>query len=323
MIPLQCSQHEQEEQKYICVHPICLKKVNNKLCCIQQIESTQIYEYFRSGKKAFTNSYILKKQLEEEILKNQDLQNKFENRLMEVLNSIVSWQNNQKKIFKNIADDSNRILIEYQMMATNLEKNPSLDSLIYFYQQNIEENQAEYSNIREQMRRYLDYQMKEIEQKRDILITQKTLFQRDILKFNYLDNKIQFNCFDDQEFEICQKHSNKIKMLCTHLNCLSNQPLQLLCKNCVAVEHQEHYTQKYVKNISSILKEQAEKTELIEKLKKKYSLDIQEQTEKNLQKISEKLASLYQNFENQKDSKNLNSKLYFEQHRLEPSQNYK
>ncbi|CAD8183515.1 unnamed protein product [Paramecium pentaurelia] len=316
-----CSIHDQEEEKYICVHPHCIKKVDNKLSCIQcfsnkhkkiKLEKHQFINLSELEQKAIDNYNNLKRQLNDEIQKNQQLNTIIQERLAAVLLSLSTWQNNQKKMFNDIAENSSQVLTENILKADSLMKNPSLDTFIYFFNFKILEKEKENQDIREYSMRQLEYSLKQIEEKRDILINQQTFIQREqFLKFSFINYQIESDNLKEYQFEKCQKHLSKQKMLCTHPNCLEKNSYQLQCIHCISEEHKEHQLGTYIKNIAIIQKEQAEKLEQIEQLKKKYSIDIKQSIDKNLSKINEIQKDYYQNYEKQKEKA-----IFLEQYQL-------
>ncbi|CAD8157849.1 unnamed protein product [Paramecium octaurelia] len=306
-----CSLHDQEEEKYICVHPTCLKKVDNKLCCIQcnlakhnkwQLNDHQFMNISELEKIALQNYSKLKEHLDNEIEKNTQLRTKTEERLSDVLLSLSTWQNNQKKMFNDITENSSQVLAENIRKAQSLMKSPSLDTYIYFYKLNLLKKQNEIYDIREQSIRQLEYQLNQIEMKRDILINQINFIQREyFLSFAQMDYQIELDNLNNYQFEQCEKHLCQKEVLCTHPNCLQNNPLQLQCSLCFPQVHKEHQQQDYIKTIAIVMKEQEEKKEIIEELKKKFSQNIKKSIDMNLLKINESQQNQYQHNEKQKE----------------------
>ncbi|CAD8125572.1 unnamed protein product [Paramecium sonneborni] len=306
-----CSIHDQEEERYICVHPICLKKADNKLCCVQcfttshrkkKLDQHQFISVSELQKKADRNYQSLIQHFNDLIEKNAAVQTDIERKLQELLNSIVTWQSNQKKMFNDVADYSNSVLTYNISKADQLFKNPSLDTYIYFYIIDLQKIEISNQEITKQSLRNLQYQLQDIEAKRDILVTQTTYFKKEnFLKFKQMDYLIEINNLNDFEFQKCSKHLSKMKMLCTHPKCLQNPQNNLQCLNCIQEEHQEHYIQKYVQPIAIIQKEQTEKISLIQELKNKFCQDILGSMDKNFTKINQNQEIYYKNFENLKE----------------------
>ncbi|CAK71741.1 unnamed protein product (macronuclear) [Paramecium tetraurelia] len=274
-----CSSHEQEEQKYICVHPTCLQKADNKLCCSccfqqnhreKKAEQHKIITLSELEKTAHANYTSLKEHLLNEVKKNSELHAQIEEQLSAILLSLTNWQNNQKKMFNDITENSSQVLAQNIQKAENLIENPSLDTFIYFYKFNLQDKQNEMQDIRDQSTRQLNYQLNQIEMKRDILINQKNFIEREhFLKFAQMDYQIEVDNLNNFQFEQCELHLSQKELLCTHLKCLEKDPLKLECSLCILQDHKEHQQDNYIKTLAIVMKEQTEKRELIEQLTKK------------------------------------------------------
>ncbi|CAD8157883.1 unnamed protein product [Paramecium octaurelia] len=311
MIKSLCSLHEQEEEKYICAHPTCLKQTDNKLscsCCFQinhrekQSEQHQIITLSVLEKTALANYVSFKEYMLQQIEKNSELHVQIEKQLSDVLLSLTNWQNNQKKMFNDITENSSQVLTQNIQKADNLIKNPSLDTYIYFYKFNQQEIQDEMQDIRDLSTRQLKYQLNQFEMKSDVLINQRNFIQRDyFLSFAKMNYQIELDNLNNYQFELCEKHLSQKEVLCTHPLCLQKNPLQLQCSLCFPQVHKEHQQEDYIKTIAIVMKEQTEKKDLIEQLKKKYHQDIKKSIDLNLQKINESQQNQYQNNEQQKE----------------------
>ncbi|CAK82786.1 unnamed protein product (macronuclear) [Paramecium tetraurelia] len=307
-----CSLHDQEEEKYICVHPICLKKVDNKLCCIQCYHSnhknTQLIDHdFKNISELETiasqNYSKLKEHLDHEIQQNIQLRTKIEERLSNTLLSLTTWQNNQKKMFNDITENSTQILIQNIRKADTLMKSQSIDTYIYFYKLNLLENQNQMQAIRDQSMRQLEYQLNQIEIKRDILINQINFIQSEhFLSFAQMNYQIELGNLNNYQIEKCKKHQCQKEVLCIHPNCLQKNPIQLQCLQCITQDSKEHQSEDYIKSIVIVMEGQSQKKELNEELQKNFKYDIKKSVDINLLKINEAQQNYYQNYEKQKEN---------------------